>query len=85
MKTSNRFVKGIVIIGLLAIIIQPVSIAAQQRRFYMAPDDHTDYFWIADDVAYRQAFLTISYVVGNPKIICVVVRCHIKSSLLGGD
>ena len=59
MKTSNRFVKGIVIIGLLAIIIQPVSIAAQQKRFYMAPDDHTDYFWIADDVTYRQAFLTM--------------------------
>lgn len=28
-----------------------------QRRFYIAPDDHTDYFWIADDVTYRQSFL----------------------------
>ena len=30
-----------------------------QRRFYIAPDDHTDYFWTADDTTYRQAFLTM--------------------------
>lgn len=30
-----------------------------QRRFYIAPDDHTDYFWAADDVTYRQSFLTM--------------------------
>lgn len=31
-----------------------------QKRFYIAPDDHTDYFWVADDVVYRQAFLTMT-------------------------
>lgn len=33
--------------------------ADAQRRIYIAPDDHTDYFWIADDVTYRQSFLTM--------------------------
>ncbi len=36
-----------------------VANAAAQRRFYIAPDDHTDYFWIADDTTYRQSFLTM--------------------------
>ncbi|HTH51779.1 MAG TPA: hypothetical protein VL501_07595 [Pyrinomonadaceae bacterium] len=31
--------------------------AAAQRRFYLAPDNHTDYFWSADDTAYRQIFV----------------------------
>ena len=30
---------------------------AQQKRIYIAPDDHTDYMWTADEEAYRQAFL----------------------------
>ncbi|MCC6825489.1 MAG: glycoside hydrolase [Acidobacteria bacterium] len=30
-----------------------------QKRFYIGPDDHTDYFWLADDITYRQAFLTM--------------------------
>ena len=28
-----------------------------QRRIYIAPDDHTDYMWTADEEEYRQAFL----------------------------
>lgn len=27
------------------------------KRIYIAPDDHTDYFWTADEATYRQAFL----------------------------
>lgn len=27
------------------------------RRIYIAPDDHTDYLWTADEATYRQAFL----------------------------
>ena len=42
---------------LLALLL--ACAAAAQRRFYISPDDHTDYFWIADDVTYRQAFLTM--------------------------
>ena len=34
--------------------------ALAQRRFYIAPDDHTDYYWTADGAAYRQAFLTMT-------------------------
>ena len=30
-----------------------------QRRFYIAPDDHTDYYWTADGTTYRQSFLTM--------------------------
>ncbi|MBY0113722.1 MAG: hypothetical protein K2Y21_12955 [Phycisphaerales bacterium] len=26
------------------------------KRVYIAPDDHTDYFWTADDAQYRQAY-----------------------------
>lgn len=29
---------------------------AQQREVFLAPDDHTDYFWTADDLTYRQYF-----------------------------
>lgn len=33
--------------------------AHAQRRFYIAPDDHTDYYWTADGSTYRQAFLSM--------------------------
>jgi len=36
----------------------PCAAYGQQKRVYLAPDDHTDYFWSADDDQYRQAFLT---------------------------
>ena len=47
---------------LLAILTAVILLsfgANAQRRFYIAPDDHTDYFWVADDVTYRQSFLTM--------------------------
>ena len=28
-----------------------------QKRIYLAPDDHTDYMWTADEVGYRDVFL----------------------------
>jgi alpha-mannosidase len=28
-----------------------------RKRIYIAPDDHTDYMWTADEATYRQAFL----------------------------
>lgn len=37
----------------------PATGAVAQKRFYISPDDHTDYFWTADDVAYRQAFVSM--------------------------
>ena len=34
------------------------SALAQQKRVYIAPDDHTDYWWTASETDYRSAFLT---------------------------
>lgn len=46
-------------ICLTAIIFALTAGSAAQKRFYIAPDDHTDYYWIADEATYRQAFLTM--------------------------
>ncbi len=32
---------------------------AQQKRIYIAPDDHTDYMWTADEETYTQAILSM--------------------------
>ena len=37
-----------------------LTLAAQQKRIYIAPDDHTDYMWTADEEAYRKAYLEMS-------------------------
>lgn len=34
--------------------------AFSQKRIYIAPDDHTDYMWTADEETYRQAFLEMT-------------------------
>ena len=45
---------------ILALLLSPAG--AQQKRVYIAPDDHTDYFWTADEDTYRQVFLeTLDY------------------------
>ncbi len=31
-----------------------------QKRIYLAPDDHTDYMWTADEATYEDAFLTMT-------------------------
>ncbi len=31
-----------------------------QKRIYLAPDDHTDYMWSADEAGYQNAFLTMT-------------------------
>jgi alpha-mannosidase len=43
----------------LAVLGAAVPATAQQSRVYIAPDDHTDYWWSADEATYRQAFLTM--------------------------
>ncbi len=35
----------------------PGQAAAVVKRIYIAPDDHTDYVWSADEATYKQAFL----------------------------
>lgn len=54
-KLLIRTFRRSVIAALLASVLS-VSIPAQ-AKFYIAPDVHTDYFWTADDVTYRQSFL----------------------------
>lgn len=47
---------------LLLSMLPLVPCAAQPKRIYLAPDDHTDYYWTADAATYRQAFInTIDY------------------------
>lgn len=50
--------RGVGAVILFLILVSTFSVVAQ-RRFYIAPDDHTDYFWVANDVQYRQAFVTM--------------------------
>ena len=47
-------------IAVFAVLLLLVSGVSAQKRFYVAPDDHTDYYWTADGNAYRQAFLTMT-------------------------
>jgi alpha-mannosidase len=35
------------------------QVLAAPKRVFIAPDDHTDYFWSATDVEYKQAFVTM--------------------------
>src|SRR5436190_11056020 len=43
----------------LAVLGTAATATAQQSRVYIAPDDHTDLWWTADEATYRQAFLTM--------------------------
>jgi alpha-mannosidase len=44
-------------IGFALIFFASPVRSQEKSRIYLAPDDHTDYFWTADDVQYRAAFL----------------------------
>ena len=58
---KNESIKILLSALTLQILIAATAIS-QERKIYIAPDDHTDYFWTADDVTYRAAFLeTIDY------------------------
>jgi len=46
------------IIAAFTLLLLATSTFAQ-KRFYIAPDDHTDYYWLADADTYRQSFLTM--------------------------
>lgn len=54
MKIGFRFATSIL---LLSFCIMSIGVMAQQKKIYLAPDDHTDYMWTADEVAYRDAML----------------------------
>lgn len=45
-------------VAAVAILFSLVALGAEApRRVYIAPDDHTDYLWSADEETYRKAFL----------------------------
>lgn len=45
--------------SVLLFLLQGIHTQAQQKRIYLAPDDHTDYLWSATEEGYRQAFLNM--------------------------
>jgi alpha-mannosidase len=52
----------LLILSLMAVPPLVSGAPLEQRRIYIAPDDHTDYVWSADEETYRQAFLeTLDY------------------------
>ena len=56
---ATRFPKSPLLAAcLLAVALLACAAPAQAvKRIYLANDEHTDYFWTADDVTYRAAFL----------------------------
>jgi alpha-mannosidase len=60
MKNAPRsaFYGALLIIGVFYFGLTTAS--AQQKRIFIAPDDHTDYMWTADETTYRNAFLTMT-------------------------
>jgi alpha-mannosidase len=53
---TKKFTKPVVIIFLLAL---QFTVKAQQKRIYIASDDHTDYMWTANEADYKEAFLNM--------------------------
>jgi alpha-mannosidase len=53
---TTKSTKAVVIILLLLL---QFTVKAQQKRIYVANDDHTDYMWTADEAAYKDAFLNM--------------------------
>ncbi|MBC7845629.1 MAG: glycoside hydrolase [Flavobacterium sp.] len=45
------------ILYFLLVIIMPGELFAQQKRLYIANDDHTDYMWTANEAKYDSAFV----------------------------
>ena len=43
----------------LGLMLAPAAASSATKRIYIANDDHTDYFWTADDAQYRSSFLTM--------------------------
>ncbi len=45
-------------LGVAALAVLTITSAvAQERRIYIAPDDHTDYMWTGDEETYRRSFV----------------------------
>src|ERR1035438_10090083 len=42
------------------ILFNQIRLHAQMEKIYLAPDDHTDYVWTADEDDYRKAILDMT-------------------------
>jgi alpha-mannosidase len=51
------FISRVVLFLVIVLITQA---AFSQKRIYIAPDDHTDYMWTADEATYQNAFLNMT-------------------------
>jgi alpha-mannosidase len=65
-STRRAFLKGSATLLIAAFMprlgewpAMPALAATAVKRIYLAPDDHTDYFWSGGEAAYQQAFLTM--------------------------
>lgn len=54
LRTRSQVASAFAVLGLLAL---SGLAQGQQKRVYICPDDHTDYFWTESDEAYRGAFV----------------------------
>jgi len=52
-------IRIIILFSVFLYLLQGIRSQAQQKRIYLAPDDHTDYLWSATEEGYRQAFLSM--------------------------
>ena len=57
MTKIQNFALALLTALLVVFTIPILPSAAQQKRIYLAPDDHTDYMWTADEETYRDAIL----------------------------
>jgi alpha-mannosidase len=58
--SRRNFLKGSLALTAFALLMRVFKVARADppiKRIYIAPDDHTDYFWTAGEDEYRQAFL----------------------------
>jgi len=53
----DRFTKTAT--GILLFLLLQFTTNGQQKRLYIANDDHTDYMWTADSAYYQNAFITM--------------------------
>lgn len=58
LKKNLELLGGLVLAGLSGAVPRiPTHVPQTPKRIYIAPDDHTDYMWTADERTYKQAFL----------------------------
>jgi alpha-mannosidase len=54
---NGKLFRPVFLLLTLLLLCHAIPAQSAQRRFYIAPDDHTDYMWTANEEQYRQAFI----------------------------